>query len=473
MVLSRLHPSRLLTIHNLAWEAGLVGWFAAHSLIASPTIAGICLASGVLMSLLLRSVLPTPILQPVGGSYYVGVRHIPGDSFKCLPPMAAFYPTHIPPNPQDPEGWLPHDGDTRYLHGLANYGELPSILFRHWSYVGMRCTRNAAAIPLWNPTTQTMRPWIVFSHGLAGHCRLYSSLAMDMAARGAIVIVMEHQDGSSCFTRDVHNAADETCTPLKPCPAPAGSPQERQFREEQLQHRVKETEAVLRMIAAGDMFHALCLTQEDITDVGHRCPGGVPQVALVGHSFGGATVLSTAVGLCTQNPRDESLKGLHVHAVTAFDAWHLPLQYTTLARIRELCRYDRNVNAEDPPRQLPHLLLLESESWERWSPSASFQRELIAAYQGAADAPQHVSSKADAIPSVSREVTFGTDHMSCCDIAVLSPVLNRKHAGKVKPRQLITNWARRVLQHITLSSSEGAPLSMQQIASQGTSKATL
>lgn len=479
MVLSRLHPSRLLTIHNLAWEAGVVGWFVSQSLLASPTLAGVFLASGVLVSLLLRSVAPIPTFQPVGGSYCVGVRHIPGDASKNLPPMAAYYPTHIPPNHQDPEPWVPHDGDTRYLRGLSSYGELPFVLFRHWSLVGMRCTRNAAVIPLWNATTQTMRPWVVFSHGLAGHCRLYSLLAMDMAARGAIVIVPEHQDGSSCFTRDVHNLSDDACTPLKPCPAPSGTPQERQFREEQLNHRVKEVEAVLRTIVSGDMFHSLCLSQQDIQDVAERCPGGVPQVALVGHSFGGATVLATAVNLCTQQPPDETLKGLHVHAVTTFDAWHLPIQYTTLAKIRELCRHDdTSRKGGSVSRRLPPLLLLESEEWECWPPSTRFQRELIAAYQQASDAaaagPQFGTSNNDTVPSVSREVTYGTDHMSCCDIAALSPVLSRKKTSKVKPRQQITNWARRVLQHIAMAASEeGATLSMQQIASQGTNKTTL
>lgn len=486
-MLSRLHPSRLLTIHNLAWEAGVVGWFAAQALFSSPLMAAFCLGTGVLGSFLLRSAAPTPIFQAVGGSYHVGIRHIPGDRARGVPPMAAYYPTHIPPNVQDPETWLPHDGDVRYVEGLASYSRLPTLLFRHWCFVGMRCTRNAAPIPLWNPTTQTLRPLVVFSHGLAAHCRLYSLLAMDMAARGAIVIVPEHQDGSSCFSRDVHHTTHDACTPHKHCPAPCGSAQERQFREDQLNQRRREIEAVLRSISSGRLHNALCHSEQDIIDLKERSPGGIPQVALVGHSFGGATVLATAIALATT--RDETLRGrVRVHSVACFDTWHLPLQYTTLAHIRELCGYNypSGLHAEIPRgTRLPPLLLLESEAWEKWAPSANFQRELIAAYQGAAASVAEIIEPGtspvqhDDVPSVAREVTFGTDHMSCCDVSVLSPVLSRKRHMKLKPRQQITIWARRVLQHISQSAGGGgggdARTAPQQppVPQQGNSKASL
>src|SRR6186713_714484 len=79
----------------------------------------------------------------------------------------------------------------RYSSKLICYTKVPAI-------------RDA---PLLTPSTASKRwPVVVFSHGLGGLRNTYSHICGSLASHGAVVVALEHRDGSApvSFVRDMN-----------------------------------------------------------------------------------------------------------------------------------------------------------------------------------------------------------------------------------------------------------------------------
>ena len=57
---------------------------------------------------------------------------------------------------------------------------------------------------------------IVFSHGLTGSGTMYSVMSRELASQGYMVFLIDHQDGSSCFTKKGEDGEDITFDPSIP-----------------------------------------------------------------------------------------------------------------------------------------------------------------------------------------------------------------------------------------------------------------
>ena len=167
------------------------------------------------------------------------------------------------------------------------------------------------------PTSGGSLPVIVFSHGLYGHCDVHASMASHLAARGYIVVVMEHEGGAASYCcSEESNTIHEYMVP----PTMTEDQQSkgydaflelcRDFRRPMLEKREKEIERVVQCLR-GETKDGMYPLQGD-TGLPFTDEQGVSKEAaeqqttellaamdsenliLAGHSFGAATAIFAA-----------------------------------------------------------------------------------------------------------------------------------------------------------------------------------
>ncbi|SCU64323.1 phospholipase A1, putative [Trypanosoma equiperdum] len=370
-------------------------------------------AIGFLISGVLFLVSPLPLLKPIGGRYSVGLVHMNGCRSQSIPPVAVFYPTNMVPEKKG----LPYVpfGDDRFLRGVAAYANVPFFFIRDFSFVRISASRNAVPAALLNQY-ERVPPIVVFSHGLAGYHLFYSCFALDLAARGAIVICLGHCDNSASFMRD--SSGKESEVPLKDYgwEVPA--------REAQVAQRVSEVRGTLQRLTEKDFWTTLGYINSDID----KFLSKPLQVHLAGHSFGGATVLAAALEE-NQNP----VKGVSVKSVYTFDPWMLPIQNEHFCNPLSDGRKSYTV-----PTVTVHSddWVKDSESWE------FFKRMKALVLEQSAYASLNEVEKQALFGIV---VTKNTNHLSLVDVSVLSPVMHGNIWATVSPRVQIMEWCNALL----------------------------
>eukprot|EP00755_Sulcionema_specki_P031265 Sspe_Gene.96286::Locus_68890_Transcript_1_2_Confidence_0.667_Length_1171::g.96286::m.96286/K01062/PLA2G7, PAFAH; platelet-activating factor acetylhydrolase len=145
------------------------------------------------------------------------------------------------------------------------------------------------------PPLEGSWPVIVFSHGLFGSPDMYTQLCRELASYGAVVVSVEHEDGSGTSSRAVPYRHPKGVTY-------SNRDEVRGFRAGFYPIRLREVEAVLRYLEDTPAAQRIApLTFADPS----RC-------ILAGHSFGGA---STVMNLKTLRPLGALL----------YDIWAYPL----------------------------------------------------------------------------------------------------------------------------------------------------
>jgi dienelactone hydrolase len=324
-----------------------------------------------------------------------------------------------------PVPWLPH-ADVRYSYGMALHANVPSFLLSgQQALVTVKATRNASLLSLRQPTGG-FRPIIVLCHGLAAHHHAYVSVAMDLAARGALVFCPQHGDGSASFSREGEDPDLDIVTFRKV----QSHENEVHIREQQLQQRIKETLRVVGAIENGSLLGRMFCSASELQAYADST---AVQIVLAGHSFGASTALASAVRLLELRSTSSSFVSdrVSVSHVVCNDLWHLPLSH--------LCPLLRS----NPQllKAMPPLLLQESVQWDRWAENKMFEDELMQTLA--------VGSSSSASSMVQRVVMAGTDHLSFSDLGVLTPVVSRKKYARGSSRKKITAFASQFLNFIS------------------------
>ncbi|KAL4076150.1 platelet-activating factor acetylhydrolase [Scleroderma citrinum] len=238
--------------------------------------------------------------------------------------------------------------------------------------------RNA---PLLNPyeNTASSSPWplVIFSHGLRGSRTAYSQLCTRIASSGRVVLAIEHRDGSGHACVPSHG--DPILYIRKPDLSwPSGQQVDEHtmmsFHREQLAFRRREvyyTFGAMRDLVLEGRQKAGELQAVDGASIDWSSWSNGSQkkfiecdedVVLVGHSFGGATVLS----ILTNNP-PESECLIPVHRALILDPWFEALPLPDLHFIDKAPPRVFIINSEQFTLWKDHFQLLTDlvESWEQ------------------------------------------------------------------------------------------------------------
>ncbi|ORC92164.1 phospholipase A2-like protein [Trypanosoma theileri] len=361
---------------------------------------------GILVTAVFFTILPLPIIGPIGGHYHVGLVHLDGNRSQSLPPLAIFYPTNTPPQKRGAP-YVPFN-DPIYLSGMASYGKVPLYVMKDLLFVRLKVSPDAPPIPL--NDLKTPPPIIVFSHGLSGHYQFYGCLCADLAARGAIVISIGHCDGSASFTRIVQGDKSEgNDVPFKHLGW------EVPVREAQLTQRVRELRHTLNRIKEMDFWKEIGYEELDI----QKYLKEPLQLHLSGHSFGGATALAAAL-------QEEQVPGKKsVKSVIVFDPWHLPLQNEHFFQ----------PIAEGKMRYTTPTYMVFSENWSKDKEIWDFFQRVTSAVLGQTFFASFTEELKHSF--FFTEKTPDTNHYFVSDLCVLSPVMHGKLNAVVPSRARI------------------------------------
>eukprot|EP00091_Calanus_sinicus_P020084 TRINITY_DN5305_c0_g1_i3.p1 TRINITY_DN5305_c0_g1~~TRINITY_DN5305_c0_g1_i3.p1 ORF type:complete len:322 (-),score=119.96 TRINITY_DN5305_c0_g1_i3:360-1214(-) len=160
-----------------------------------------------------------------------------------------------------------------------------------WSLVAKRLTIPIARSAPLEPHTGSGWPVVVFSHGIGCSRFTMSQLCYQLASMGVVVVSVEHRDGSGFGT---HFKDGETIEEIPHLHVPVDG-HEYEVRNRQVTHRCDE---VLRAIDILDKINEGQTLSNVIADHDHMDLSMLQSsmdltnhLYLMGHSFGGATVL--------------------------------------------------------------------------------------------------------------------------------------------------------------------------------------
>jgi len=129
-------------------------------------------------------------------------------------------------------------------------------------------------------------PVLVFTSGLYGTCEMYTQFCRDLAAAGAIVIALEHEDGSGLFATEAGSGRQ-----IHYMDPPPGVTDGVAFRRPFLHIRAHELRVVASALAAATRGRAE--GKGAVGDAVSRvlAEANPERMLLVGHSFGSASIL--------------------------------------------------------------------------------------------------------------------------------------------------------------------------------------
>jgi len=237
------------------------------------------------------------------------------------------------------------------VQGLCDYTRVTSTWLDVLSHRHHPC-HDAA-----EPEDHRTFPLVLFSHGLGGCMEMYTQLCQQIASQGYIVVAMEHEDGSGCYAENVQG---EVISYKRPDDRPYSREKVLEFRQEFLEQRVLETLSVLKEIDG-----KVSATQGDLVERIFRQMDTAHGYSLIGHSFGGASMILTAQHLLASSSSSSS--GTKEPAsLSVLDPWAFSLP--------------DHVLDEGSLSSLPTLSIL-SESWESNNPETAFIDRLLTSHE--------------------------------------------------------------------------------------------
>ncbi|EPQ04423.1 Platelet-activating factor acetylhydrolase [Myotis brandtii] len=218
------------------------------------------------------------------GPYPVGCTDLMSTYTKQGTFLRLYYPAQDNDHPDTV--WIPNK---QYFFGLSKFlgthwlmGNVLSLLF------GSKTTPAS-----WNAPVRTGEkyPLVVFSHGLGAFRTIYSAIGNDLASHGFIVATVEHRDGSASATYyfDDQSAAEIGKKSWLYLKTPQQGENEVLLRNSQVRQRAKECSQALDVMLSGTPVKNVLDSEFDMQRL--RDSIDRDKIAVMGHSFGGATVI--------------------------------------------------------------------------------------------------------------------------------------------------------------------------------------
>jgi dienelactone hydrolase len=194
------------------------------------------------------------------------------------------------------------------LQGLSDYsGQNPSLL----GFLSKRnhpCYVNAANVP------DSKFPVVIFSHGLGGCMEMYTALCQEIASEGFIVVAVEHGDGSGAYAE---TAEGEPIYYKRPDSSPYSRTKVVTFRKDFLEHRLQELETVIDHIVSTSTSDG---RSDEVPYHAFQAADTTKGLHLLGHSFGGSTMVKTK----------QELPRFKFDSLSVLDCWAFSLPQDTL-----------------------------------------------------------------------------------------------------------------------------------------------
>ncbi|XP_068122248.1 platelet-activating factor acetylhydrolase 2, cytoplasmic-like [Hyperolius riggenbachi] len=251
-------------------------------------------------------------LPSTTGQHVVGCTDIMVGAGKEGSFFRLFYPCRPSPSQKQQPRWVPH---AEYLAGFLAVRGLDSRA----ALYGASLIIGSPQVPvIWNGDLmpgKDRKPLIIFSHGLGSFRGAYSSLCSELASNGFLVAAVEHRDGSACATYHFSDvSAEGTSTALQEVWIPFRKPQPGTrlfyFRNYQVHQRAYEcvrAASILQDIDTGRAVSNILPSDFSLDCLKDRID--FTRVAVMGHSFGGATALQSL------------MKGDLFRCAVVLDAW--------------------------------------------------------------------------------------------------------------------------------------------------------
>lgn len=188
---------------------------------------------------------------------------------------------------------LPHDGSgfiwpSVGARGIVKYAGLPGFLGVFVQIVGGRISG------IKNADMKDMKCGIVvFSHGLAANIAGYCRLCEEVCKGGKVVVAIEHAEGSGFGTVVAQDEKKKRAVYFEK--RGKGLKGDQKWRREQTRKRIKEVEGVVNWLRSCDEGKDSVVTVRGKAGVSLRGKLDVDRVDVMGHSFGGSSVLGFAI----------------------------------------------------------------------------------------------------------------------------------------------------------------------------------
>ncbi|GAB6022780.1 Platelet-activating factor acetylhydrolase [Chamberlinius hualienensis] len=252
------------------------------------------------------------------GSHHVGcfdlmTKNSPDGIF-----LRIFYPTSNQQLSTSPEvKWVTH---SNYVDGLATFTKIWPRLFRilYRIVVGNMYSQVAWKAP---PLRQHNGwPLILFSHGLGGCRTTYSTLCTELASHGFVVAATEHRDHTACRSFYLNDSGEQWLEYRRVKPGELEYP----FRNGQVHKRAAEcTEALSTLLNLNEGERITNVLDPNFSSEWFKGLIDSGRVALMGHSFGAATIVTTFAN-------DKRFK-----VGVALDAWMYPVRLEDESKVKQ------------------------------------------------------------------------------------------------------------------------------------------
>nr|XP_061806997.1 platelet-activating factor acetylhydrolase-like [Nerophis lumbriciformis] len=274
-----------------------------------------------------------------------------------------YYPCEKMANEEMPD-WIP---SREYFNGLADFMKIN----RTFSERIFNCLFGSFKIPAYldAPFDSTKKcPVVIFSHGLGAFRTLYSAICTELASQGFIVASVEHRDLSASATyhfrlkseldtanknSSQNSLKDTLVREWMYYRRLQQGEKEFPLRNQQVQQRAEECIHALHKlmdINSGVPVQNVLNTKFDWKTLKDSID--LDQVAVMGHSFGGATAIEVLA------------KEVKFKCAVALDAWMFPLKDETFPQVSQPIFF---VNSErfQWPENIKRIKMLDSSDIER------------------------------------------------------------------------------------------------------------
>lgn len=167
----------------------------------------------------------------------------------------------------------------KHIEGLSRATRSPKLIFESLAF----------AEAMWENSSEIHKspsengwPLILFSHGLSGSPHMYTAICRELASHGFIVVVPLHNDGSASYVR-LYDGSDKLYELVDQHKESNPSFIEMAWRSKQAEHRASEIVFCLDWILGQSRNNEKSPFFDMIDEM---------RIAAVGHSFGGATVIT-------------------------------------------------------------------------------------------------------------------------------------------------------------------------------------